>query len=203
VAFIPWPNGVQLCFDFTTASQQWQFCLALRKSAGAPTDVDLGLVAAEAVDWWTDHFKSGVCSGTVLRQIRVTDMTAEGAPQHIATVNENGTDATAPIILGTAAVVSQRTEKRGRSFRGRAYLGGLPADSGSTAVDMTTVYAAGQAAAFGLLQTALDAIGFDMVVASTRHNGSTRATAELNETIAFIVDTHYDSQRRRLAGRGT
>jgi len=203
MTFIPMPNGVQLCFDFGQASQLWQFCLSLRKSAGPPLDSDLILIANEAEDWWTNTLKSSLSTGLTLRQVRVTDMTAQGAPQYILTVNTTGSSASDVLSAGTAAVISARTAKRGRSYRGRVYLGGLTTDVVDTAVDMSGAAASTYAAAFATLQTAMDALGFDVVVASRQHNGVITNPAELNEVIAWVVDTHFDSQRRRLAGRGT
>lgn len=203
MAFIPVPNGVQLCFDFTSSGQNWQFCLMLRKSAGAPTTTDLSDIADAAESWWTNHLKPDLTSATVCRQIRATDMTAQGAPQHINTVNDAGASASDEIGLNSALVVSGRTEKRGRSYRGRAYISGMNIDGMTNAVDVASGTASAFASIFGTLQTELDAIGFDTVIASRQHNGVVTNPAETNEVTAWIVDTHLDSQRRRLAGRGT
>jgi len=203
MTFIPMPNGMQLCFDFGQASQLWQFCLSLRKSSGPPLDSDLILVANAAADWWTNHMKVNLSDALTLRQVRVTDMTAQGAPQYILTDGTTGQSSADPLTTGSAAVVSARTAKRGRSYRGRVYLGGLTTDVVQTAADMSGAAASTFGAAFAQLQTELDALGYDTVVASRQHNGVVTNPAELNEVIAWVVDTHFDSQRRRLAGRGT
>lgn len=203
MAFIPLPNGMSLCFDFTTAGQNWQFCFNIRKSAGAPTDTDLNNLADAGADWWDNHFKAQMTDETTLRQVRATDMTLQGGPQAIVTANSAGTSTGGLIGLNSPLVVSQRTAKRGRSYRGRAYISGIQAAS---LVDAVTVGAATVTAwgtAFGALMTELDALGFDMVVASRSHNGTPTNPAELNEVIAFVIDQKLDSQRRRLAGRGT
>jgi len=193
---------VQLCFDFASSSQLWQFCLALRKSAGAPTTTDLAAITSAAHTWWTSVLKADLTTATTLRQIRATDLTSQGAPQDIETINETGTSTSAEIGLNSALVVSERTEKRGRSYRGRVYLSGLNVDALVSAVDVAGGTASAYAAAFAGLQGSLDTLGFDTVVASKQHNGVETNPAEVNEVVAWIVDTHVDSQRRRLAGRG-
>ena len=203
LSFIPMPNGISLCFDFTTAGQNWQFCLNLRKSAGAPTDSDLANVCSTADGWWDGTFNDLVTDSTTLRQIRATDMTAQGAPQHVLSVIDAGTDTNVPLPLGTAYVVSLRTAKRGRSYRGRIYVGGQSGATQTDEVTMTSSRASELAAAFLGLATSLDSGGFDVVVPSRMHNGVITNPAELNEVTAYVVDQKMDSQRRRLAGRGT
>lgn len=203
MSFIPVPNGISLCFHFETAGQGWQFCLTLKKSAGAPTPTDLATVVANGGTWWDDELKQYIHSSTTLAEIVATDLTTQGGPQSIAVVNEAGTGGDDATPLGTALVVSTRTQKRGRSYRGRAYVGGLPSSTQISAVDVSALGASGYATTFAALGTQLDAIGFDVVVASKMHNGVVTNPAETNEVIAYVVDQHYDSQRRRLAGRGT
>lgn len=203
MAFIPWPNGVQLCFDFATAGQFWQFCLGLRKSAGAPTVQDLQDIADEGADWWTDALKNNITDDTTLRQVRATDMTQQGGAVRYNVIGTAGAIVGNPMPLGTPLVVSGRTEKRGRSYRGRTYVSGLNVAGLVNATDYTAQDTANIVAAFGVLQTALDGMGYDMVVVSKQHNGVVTSPAELNEVVAWIGDVHLDSQRRRLSGRGT
>lgn len=202
MTFIPWPNGIQLCFDFVTAGQNWQFCLALRKSTGSVTPTDLAAITT-AADTWQPSLMGYLDQNTTLRQIRATDMTAQGGQQSVLTVGDAGTNGNAPMPIGTAQVVSLRTAKRGRSYRGRMFLGGLSTAYLLTATDSTAASAALYGAAVQVLAGALDALGYDHVVPSKQHNGAVTNPAELNEVIAYVVDQHYDSQRRRLAGRGT
>lgn len=203
MAFIPIPNSATLCFDFTSAGQNWQFCLTVRKSAGAITSTDLANIATEGGNWWTSHLRAEITTTTTLRQVRVTDMQVQGGQQEIDTFNQAGTGGGGITPLNSPIVVSLRTAKRGRSYRGRAYVSGIPQDALLNPVDWTVVRTASVAAAFIALQAALDTAGYDLVVASKQHNGVVTDPAETNEVIAILVDQHVDSQRRRLFGRGT
>lgn len=203
MAFIPIPNGVQLCFQFTTAGQNWQFCLQLRKSAGSPSPTDLEDVGDLAEGWYNSDLKPLLTNQSMLNQVVTTDQTVQGGPQFIGVSGNVGTATGNSMPLNAAAVVSQRTAKRGRSYRGRAYISGLSESSQNGPVDIGSTLATDLGDAFTALQIGLDAIGFDVVVASKQHNGVVTNPAATNEVIAFLVDTHLDSQRRRLAGRGT
>jgi len=203
VAFIPIPNSATLCFDFTSAGQNWQFCLTVRKSAGAITSTDLASIATIGGAWWTSDLRAEITTTTTLRQVRVTDMQVEGGQQEIDTFNQAGTGGGGITPLNSPIVVSLRTAKRGRSYRGRAYVSGIPQDALLNPVDYTVTRTASVAAAFIALQADLDVAGYDLVVASKKHNGVVTNPAETNEVIAILVDQHVDSQRRRLFGRGT
>lgn len=202
MAFIPVPNGIQLCFLFTTASQNWQFCLMLRKSAGAPEDTDLAQATADGQAWWASNLKSYLHTSTTLREILATDMTTQGAPQNRVTVGEAGTAANNALPAGSALVVSHRTAMRGRSYRGRSYISGLNNAMQETPNTVFAATASTLVGHFAALRSLLDGHGLDHVVASRQHNGSVTSPAVVNEVISYVVDTALDSQRRRLTGRG-
>lgn len=203
MAFIPVPNGMSLCFDMVTDGQNWQFCLTARKVAGAPTAADLTAVAGLMGSWWTNTMKPLLTAQAVLRQVRVTDLTVQGGPQEIVTKNEAGTGAGSSAPLGTPIVVSLRTAKRGRSYRGRSYISGFSNGTFTDSVNVTSTMANNLASALATFVTTLIAQGFPAVIASRQHNGAVTNPAQTNDITALIADTHVDSQRRRLFGRGT
>jgi len=203
MAFIPAVNGIQLCFQFLLGGQEVEFCLSLRKSAGAVTPTDLDTVSAAGHAWANSNFLANLASTIQHVATVATDMSVQGGQQSITTNATNGTVSGNAEVNNVALVVSERTAKRGRSYRGRAYVAGMPVSARLNATDITTTAANNLADDFTTLQTTLDAAGFDIVVASRQHNGVETNPAEQNEVIAFICDNHYDSQRRRLFGRGT
>jgi len=159
MAFIPTPSGISLCFHFTTAGQEWQFCLQLKKSAGSVTPTDLATVTSDASDWWTAPFKARLSDDTTLRNITATDQSVQGGSQDIATINEVGGTAGSAAPLNAAICISQRTAKRGRSYRGRAYHGGYNIAQLQDAVTFSSSYASDLVDDFEALQAALDASG--------------------------------------------
>lgn len=204
MAFISTPNSIQLCFDFVTASQLWQFCLVFKKIAGILAPADLTTMSGIGSAWWTSDLAAVMTTDNVLRQVRATDVSIEGGGVSTATVGTAGAIAPPMLPLGTPIVVSLRTLKRGRSYRGRVYLSGVAEANRSSPTDLTAGFAGiTLPARFAALQANAFAAGFDMSVASKQHNGLPTIPAEVNKVVAFVIDTHLDSQRRRLAGRGT
>lgn len=202
--FIPIPNSATLCFDFTTAGQNWQFCVTVRKSAGSITPTDLDNIAGIGQSWWTNNLMAIFGNENTLRQTRATDQQVQGGPQSINTINQAGSGGGSTAMpLNVAHVMSLRTEKRGRSYRGRVFTGGWPSVTIASQVDFTGAATTARINALVALQVALDVAGFDLVVPSKQHNGVVTNPAETNEVIAITADAHMDSMYKRLFGRGT
>jgi len=201
--FIPIPNSASLCFDFVSAGQNWQFCLVVRKSSGSITPTDLNIIAGEGAGWWTATFKALLGSWNTLKQVRVTDQQVEGGAQDIVTVNTAGTASGTIMALNAPMCISLRTQRRGRSYRGRVYVSGIVQANMNDSVLWGSGAVTAFPAAIATLQASLDTAGYDVVVASKQHNLVTTNPAETNEVIAITADNKIDSQRRRLAGRGT
>lgn len=203
--FIPLPNGVVVCFDLITAGQNWQFCLGLRLPGGAPTPSDLTAIASAASSWATASLMPQLHNSSAMRQVRATDFTVQGGPQAIVLNTTAGGQVGTSVTNGQPAVVSIRTAKRGRSYRGRVYISGLPDNSKVSAVDMSAAAGTAMSGIFATLDAALLALtnSVEVGVWSRQHNGVVTTPGQFNRAIAYVTDTHYDSQRRRLAGRGT
>lgn len=103
-----------------------------------------------------------------------------------------------------AFCVSLRTANRGRSFRGRIYLPGIPAASMDDANHLVPAIATNIA---NLVFNALDQVTVDTgalpVVVSRFTAGEPRTTGIATPMVSAIaVDNVVDSQRRRAPGRG-
>jgi hypothetical protein len=202
MAFIPIPQSVQLCFDFGQAGQFWQFCFVVKKVAGNPTSTDRDAIATIGKTNFWDGLKTNLSSDVTLRQIRVTDQTVDGGPATIVTWNDAATSGNPAGAINAPVVASLRTAKRGRSYRGRVYVSGYP-EASMTSTTIGGSQATNLVSYVTDMMTALSSAGYKLVVASKQHNLVTTNPAETNDVIAVVVDTNLDSQRRRLAGRGT
>lgn len=204
MAFIPVPNSVSLCFLFETYGQHWQFCLTLKKLSGAPTTDDLDDLSIAGGNWFAANLDDLLSSAVTLAQVVATDLTSEGAPSRTLLADDAGTIVTGVTLpMNAANVVSFRTDLRGRSYRGRAYVSGTTSTNALNAVEALSSYAVDLADAFDALFTAVEALGFIAVVASRQHNGAVTNPAVTTPITDIVVDQAFDSQRRRLAGRGT
>lgn len=126
---------------------------------------------------------------TSLTQIRSTPLDGVTATL-VSPYNNAGVEATDALPPGTAFVLTLRTALRGRSYRGRVYLGGFC----ENIHDPGGICNAGSAAIFiaqmEAVRVALIAITWELVVASYKHS-----TAQVVTTVTG--DTLWDSQRRR------
>lgn len=98
--------------------------------------------------------------------------------------------------------VSFVTALRGRSFRGRNYIAGIPAD-GADGNQIDPTFRTGLLSFYDTLRNAVATEGWTMVVVSRTSNGAPRVTGVTTPINAITTyDTYLDSQRRRLPGRG-
>lgn len=171
----------------------------------------LAELATEVKDWWVASY-STICSNTVaLNEVVCTDMTSEtGAQASLAGAGAAGGVGSGSLPGGTAFTVSFRTALRGRSFRGRNYIVGIPQDfrSGISGVDVDYVEAVINA--YNDFKSAISTAGWTWVVVS-RFSGiggtppkPLPRTAGVTTPVASVIctDAVLDSQRRRLPGRG-
>lgn len=167
------------------------------------------VAAAQAVydvletGWWPivrNFFSTALAHDSVY----IVDLSEQTGPvaEFGAFANPTGTVNTGSAPLNVAACVGLRTNARGRSYRGRKFMGppalGLVSGSylGSTGAGVLND-------AFESLISSAGAAGVPLVVVSRVTNGAPRTTGiQTLVTSARLTDTVLDSQRRRLPGRG-
>jgi len=123
----------------------------------------------------------------------VTDLRTEGAPEFVSTNGWplTGTDTAQPMPFQTAALVSYTTALRGRSFRGRTYVGGLTESDGNGKVIASGTVT--QLQSFGDSIVSLGVLG----VISRYHDKTLRTNGILTIFTGDTVNPHWRSQRRR------
>lgn len=153
--------------------------------------------------WWPiirNFFSTALAHDSV----HITDMSAQDGPiaDFGAFANPAGTVNTGSAPLNVAACVSLKTNKRGRSFRGRKYMG--PPALGLVAGSFLTTTGAGVLNdGFESLLSSAGASAVPLVVVSRKSNGVFRTEGvQTLVTSARLNDNVLDSQRRRLPGRG-
>lgn len=204
MAFIPVPRGVKICFPVVVGGQSVEFCVSVQKASGVvvpSTDFDAIEGAIEG-SWGTTMKPLQSTEATMPGPI-ITDISSDGGEQQIYSFAQTGTAASAALPNNATVAMSFRTAKRGRSYRGRAYMTGVPLSAQDTPTDITTAYAEDLADAINGLMAAIAVENFFHIVASKQHNLVETNPAATNLVTAYVVDTHFDSQRRRLFGRGT
>lgn len=169
----------------------------------------LNALAALVETWWEDNVQAHLSSDIELNEVFATDLTSSTGPVSSFTTGLplGGTVGVEAEPANVAPCISFKTANRGRSFRGRNYIPGIPGTfvagnhmSGEWMADMVDAYEA--------LNAAVSGESWVHVVIS-RFSGSTivdgkkiptpRVAAVVTPVTTYsFVDDVVDSQRGRL-----
>jgi hypothetical protein len=205
MAFVPVPDTILVEMRMLLDSQRVENTLYFRKTGGWII-ADVTPLVNALIIWWQASLGAVLSTGLTLREIAVTDLsslTGFSVSQTPPTPLPTGSDGGEHEPNNVALCVSFRTLSRGRSFRGRNYVTGLPESrvSGSFVSDATV---AAIQAAYQLLPGIAVTAGCIWVVVSRFTAGAPRVTGITTEIDSVVViDNVVDSQRRRLPGRGS
>jgi len=165
-------------------------------------------IAAGVGTWWLENLVPILSDQHEIVDVIAIGQDEVNSPQRLVGVNTPGAVAGDPLPGNVALAVTFKSLYRGRSYQGRAFMGGIP----RTAI-LTDDYS--NAANSGFLSAMLDA--WDVlsnyvpgsidgnpshVVASHVSAGVPRETALTSIVTSYSVNAYFDSQRRRLHGRG-
>lgn len=203
IPFIPAPKVLQVNMIGTYQGQRVENVFHVLYDV-APNQADRENLATNFHTWYTNNLKAQLHSLYQLELIRVVDLTSQNAPSSELVINppEVGSVGGSQSVASNAMVITQRTGLRGRNYRGRTYVGGLPGGSVATAVDWDLTKVSNMLTAFAALLTIINAAGKQLVVLSKFLNKAPRGQGVSTPITGFSADTHIDAQRRRLFGRG-
>jgi hypothetical protein len=163
------------------------------------TSIRLDAVAALFITWWTDNMAQEFSEDIALTSVTATDISVANGEQSVDTpVTPIAGEIVQPATANNLALVTSfRTNKTGRSFRGRSYQAGF------SRVDITDNQVGLQKAtdigtAYVDLIDDLNVNNFNFVVASFAANGEPRLTGVATPVTSIIVNRRVDTQRRRL-----
>lgn len=123
-------NTVQVELRATLNGQPMENTLYFFSEDGVTT-TNMAVLAAYVDDWWNSEMRPLLSASYVYRETYLTDLTTETGPTLTSLANAAlaGTDISGSSLPGNVAfVLSFRTANRGRSGRGRNYIGGLNED---------------------------------------------------------------------------
>jgi hypothetical protein len=210
MAFIPAPNTAQVNIRYLYAGQQIENTLYFHKGS-AFSGTDLQDLADSVNDHWASDVMIDLSNALQMTSVYVVDLTTASSGVATHTESHTGSNSGSAATPGNVAFCLKfTTASRGRSFRGRIYLPGIPIGYESTPGILN------QSDADTLLEDVQGAIG--QIVADTglthvvvsRYSGVDvngdpipRATALSTPVTGYsYTDRNSDSQRRRLPGRG-
>ena len=201
--FIPTANAVKSVLGFTLANQQVKTILTF-SYAGPPSTANMISLNTALHTFWTNQLKPQMAPQLSLQEIVTYDLASSSAPSAtlVITGGEVGTSGTDCLHNNVALCVTKRTASRGRNYRGRAYLSGIPSTQGSGSTGISSAWVANVLTAFSWLLTPANVASFTWTVLSYFLNKTPRSTGLSTPVTAISADFLSDSMRRRLAGRG-
>lgn len=171
-------------------------------AAPGPDAPDPTALGSRLALWWKGQMKPIVSATQTLNNVTCTDLSAGGPPAVVYSTGlpDTGTNGSQPIPNNCALVMSLVTGLRGRSYRGRIYVGGLTeSQTNGNAVDTGTRDLI--VAKFDMLITFTAALepDYNLVVLSYFADGSIRTTPVATLVTTVRADTRVDTQRRRMS----
>ena len=174
---------------------------------GAWTPAAITALGLALIDWWGVNMAPNLSTAIALIEVFGTDLTSPtGSAVSISTgLPLTGESVSEPMSNNVAPCISLRTASRGRSFRGRNYIGGIPENLVSGNIITGSWLTAVAAAYLGIKEVATEN-GCDWVVVS-RFSGVDPVTKDpipraegISTPILSVlfVDNVVDSQRKRL-----
>ncbi len=203
ITYIPVPNSIKVSLDMSYGGQQVAMTQGWTKASAIEGSDLIALV--EALEGWAgDYLFMHLSSAITLISINATDISSESGASYTkqlltplaGSVTGNATP------NNCAAVVTARTALRGRSYRGRNYIPGIPYSYLLSMVQLTTAAMAYYLADFYALFVVETGVGMWRAVHSRYHDKAPRITGVSERIWTYSIDAYLDSQRRRLAGRG-
>ena len=202
--FQPCPTVIQARIVASLDNQDCENVLHFKQPTGDITFSTLLSLGGDILSWLSSQIAPLVTSDVAFRKIVLRDLSlVDGASAEMTGLGVSGSADLPTLPNNVAYVMSLRTGISGRSFRGRAYMFGIP-ESVVVNNDVDIVYTDAAVAAWSALITT-GAIGTTYLwsVLSRRNGGSLRPEGlGFAITQVTVVDTVVDSQRRRLPGRG-
>jgi len=201
--FIPVPNTIQANIRFTMAGQLLENVLCFEYNTDFKSAADALYASLETAFWST--LRTALSNQLTSNGTYMVDLNTQDGP--VATypvfTNPSGASAIGAAPNNVAYCVTHRTAKRGRAYRGRSYIAGLPLDKVANSLldpgNRDTIVSA-----FNDLRADAASSSLTFVIASRYLNNAPRVTGVATPVeISVGRDLALDSQRRRLPTRGT
>lgn len=144
---------------------------------------------------WVSELAPLISNTVTLDRVTITDLNAVNNPQFIYGTTDTGALSDNPIPNQAAGVITWRTVIRGRSFRGRSYIGGFTeAHSAGSAPDAAVITALDSFATSVIADTGT--AGHPLVVVSRYHQvvPGTPPTVPRTTNISTLVIAHNTDQ---------
>jgi hypothetical protein len=190
-------------FQFSLFGQQVQNGIYF--AATATPSASLETLGDALIEWHTTNILPLLGSNLTLRQVDLRDVSQPDGPVVVRNTGlpVDGGQATESLPSNVAFVLTFRTAQGGRKGRGRNYIPAIPENKSSGAAIDAALASSLQAGYQLLIGEGAMATGWTWSIASRVGAGSDGLPTNYYPITAVQVrDNIFDSQRRRLPGRG-
>lgn len=203
MAFIPVPGAAAGAVIMVCENQFMQCEVDMTIETESAENV---AAASEALyNAWNTHIMPQLSSGVALQSTVVFGLSDLITPVGVTfppTLSSGGVSS--PTLPNNVALcITKYTAFRGKSFRGRFYLPGIPDNARNGANQISDAYRGNLQTALNGMLAELISAGYPPAVVSRYANKAPRTTGIATHIVSWGPrDLVLDSQRRRLPGRG-
>lgn len=204
MSYVPGTNVAEVVVQGSMAGQMIDNVIDFQMP-DAMTVTILDALANSVIGYLLDHILPLLSSQYTLTSVKATDLTTASSPSvtRFPTGSPGGSIGAGALANNVALVISEGTDLRGRSYRGRLYQAGLPA---TILADPASISGASRdvivAAFVDFFDDIEDDNGCIHVIFSRETGGAERTLGVATEVTTYSANTDLDSQRKRLKGRG-
>jgi hypothetical protein len=197
--FVPFADCAEAVFQFLEQSIPWNLTMGF-KFSGPIALADLVTLEGLLDSWWTTYLAGQISALDSLQAIKLTDLTSVTGPTFSAapSTTPNGTLAGAPLTAQAAMVVTFNTALRGRSYRGRNYVGGRVSPDLLTVTTWAAARVTAMYTAYLNLPSLVGPGGWTQVVLSRYNAGIRRVVGVATPVVRYEAKSQVATQRKRL-----
>lgn len=203
MAFIPTADTARVSVVLDWGGQEVVMTFWFKRDGGWTTLL-LSTLCDAFLDWLTDHFMPGRSTTLSVTEVNAVDQASVSGPSVTVAPGTPivGAETSDSMAQNVAAVVTNRTTLRGRSFRGRNYVPGIMVGNFASTGVFSTGFVSGLLAVWAFISDIESATDSVHSVVSHFTGGAARVSGVATPIIDYTMDLPSDSQRRRLPGRG-
>lgn len=201
--FIPFANCAEIVCQGLMAGQAAYLTTGWLKPGGINSG-DLQGLADEMAAWLISDLAPIQQAGITWNSVQATDLNTGSSPVAFSTAGlpVAGGVSGAALTNQVAMVISFKTVKRGRSYRGRNYVPSIPPGSIVSTTQWTAAALTAYGTAYQNMAAAMALIGWTWVVLSRQIDGVRRTVGAAEPVTSHIPRAAIGTQRRRIIGHG-
>lgn len=199
MTFIPFSDAVEAVVQMTLGGIPAVMTLGFVDiSGGGITPTGMGILGGALHDWLFTDFKPAVASSVDFLNIHLTDLDSVSGPVVDTPLGFVGTGTGAAVPNQVAMTVTFNTALRGRSYRGRNYVGGIPASNLLNPYQWNSSVVTGFDGIYGDMAGRVDAVSWQHVVLSRYLDKAPRLIGHSEPVLGYRANAPVYTQKRRL-----